>query len=154
MRDTSMARPWRVVLIVVGLGMALTALDMLLVSQRVHPIAEVADEADRLHLKLIAESVYEYRDLKGGWPAKAEDLQQTSLPLKAPLDVGLVKTGPYVVVWPKTLDPDPAKNGRRLLVYTRGGPARMGWVWICWGDFRTEYVSGEQFETILRAENK
>jgi hypothetical protein len=118
---------------------------------RVHPLVEVADEADKLHLKLIAESIYEYHGKHGRWPTKADDLRETSLPLTAPHDIETVKNGPYVVVWPKKLDPDPKKNGQRLLVYTRGGPARMGWIWLCWGDFRMEYVSGEQFDAILRA---
>jgi hypothetical protein len=145
-----MSRKWRVVMIVVGLALIFVIVDLVMLALRVHPISEVADEADRLHLKLIAESVYEYRAMKGRWPTMAEELEITSLPLKAPQDVTLVKNGPYVVVWPQDLDPEPKKNPRRLLVYTLGGPARLGWVWICWGDFRTEYVSREQFETILQ----
>jgi hypothetical protein len=127
---------------------------MALLALRVHPIIEVADEADKLHLRLIAESVYEYRAKNERWPTKAEDLAETSLPLTAPQDVALVKNGPYVVVWPQDLDPEPKKNAGRLLVYTRGGPARLGWIWICWGDFRMEYVSGEQFEAILKDATK
>src|SRR5262245_2427061 len=125
--------------------------DALLLVLWVHPLVEVADTADQLHLKWIAESVYEYQAKNGRWPGGAEDLQGTSLPLKAPHDVGLVKNGPYVVVWPQDLDSDPKKNGGRILVYTRGGPARRGWVWVCWGDFRTEYMPGEQFDAALQA---
>ena len=116
-----------------------------------HPLSQVADEADKLHLKLIAESVYEYHGKNGRWPGKAEDLLETSLPEKAPYDIALVKDGPFVVVWPQDLDPDPKKNARRLLVYTKGGPARLGWIWVCWGDYRTEYINGDQLQAILRA---
>jgi hypothetical protein len=143
-----MSRNWRFALVGVLVVFAVNAV-MTLVG--VHPLVGVADEADRLHLKLIAESVYEYRATKGRWPTQAEDLLETSLPATAPHDVGLVKNGPYAVVWPQDLDPDPKKNGGRLLVYTLGGPARRGWVWVCWGDFRTEYLSREQFQAVLQA---
>jgi hypothetical protein len=146
-----MSRKWRIAIVAVAGAVAFLVIDLVMLWTRVHPIVEVADEADRLHLKLIAESVYEYQAKNGRWPVQAEDLQGTSLPLTAPQDVGLVKNGPYVVVWPRDLNPDPKKNGSRILVYTRGGPARRGWVWVCWGDFRTEYMPGEQFDAVLQA---
>lgn len=143
-----MSHRFRVAFVTAVIGVAVYVLMLVF---RIHPLVEVADEADKLHLKLIAESVYEYQANKGRWPIQAEDLQETSLPLKAPQDVGLVKNGPYVVVWPQDLDPNPRKNGGRVLVYTLGGPARLGWVWVCWGDYRMEYISGDRFQEILRA---
>jgi hypothetical protein len=148
-----MSRKWRIALAAVAIAVVFVVIDLVMLLTRVHPLVEVADTADQLHLKLIAESVYEYHTMNDRWPTRAEDLQGTSLPLKAPLDVGLVKNGPYVVVWPQRLDPDPKKNGERILVYTRGGPARRGWVWVCWGDFRMEYMPGEQFDAALEAGN-
>jgi hypothetical protein len=146
-----MSRKWRSALVVAVPLVIFFVVQFAMLRLRIHPLVEVADTADKLHLKLIAESIYEYQAMKGRWPCCAEDLQETSLPLKAPYDVGLVKNGPFVVVWPQDLDMDPKKNGRRLLVYTLGGPARDGWVWVCWGDLRTEYMNGDQFQAVLRA---
>ncbi|OAI47458.1 hypothetical protein AYO44_09500 [Planctomycetaceae bacterium SCGC AG-212-F19] len=143
-----MSRNWRTVLLT---AVILAGVYVAMILLRVHPLVEVADTADQLHMNWIAESIYEYRAIKGHWPSRPDDLLQTSLAVKAPHDIGLLKTGPYVVVWPQDLDPDPKKNGGRVLVYTRGGPARLGWVWVCWGDYRMEYMKGEQFEAILQA---
>lgn len=114
-----------------------------------YSLMQVADHTERLHLELVARSIYEYRDKNGRWPTRAEDLQETSLPQTAPHDVAMVRNGGLVVNWPADWDREPAANAERVLAYSRGGPLRFGWVWVCWGDFRMEYMRHERVEELL-----
>jgi hypothetical protein len=44
-----------------------------------------------------------------------------------------------VFLWPQDLNPDPKDNAAVLLAYYKGGLYnRVGQVWVCWGDLRTE----------------
>lgn len=114
---------------------------------------QVSDEADKFHLRRIAESIYEHYALTGKWPGKAGDLRKTSLG-KLPYDIPLIEDEHYVVLWGEDLKPNPKENGQRLLVYAKGGPLRRGWKWVCWGDFRTEYLSEEQLQAVLQGAAK
>ena len=123
-----------------------------IVANRTEP--NVPDYADQLHLRKIAGSVYEYHGLTGKWPTDAKDLLITSLAREVPLDISLIQDQLYVVIWSQDLKPDPKDNAERVLVYAKGGPLRRGWKWVCWGDFRMEYMSEEQLQAALQASGK
>ncbi len=115
--------------------------------------SRVADEATQWHLRKIAESVYEYYALTGTWPSNPNDLRKTSL-AKLPHDIPMIENGNFVVIWGRDLKPNPADNAKRALVYAHMGPIRHGWKWVCWGDFRMEYMSEEQLQTVLQGAAK
>jgi hypothetical protein len=114
-------------------------------------IREVADEAVQLHLRLTASSIYEYHAATGKWPTQIGDLATTSLPAKSPhwkyqLDNELI-----VVVWHKTLNPDPKDNaGHILAYYNKGLISEQGQSWVCWGDLRTEYIKTDDLRDYLK----
>ena len=115
--------------------------------------SQVADEVEQWHLRKVAESIYEYHALTGKWPGDAEDLRKTSL-AQLPYDIPMIQNGQIVVLWSQDLKPHPSDNARRLLVYSVGGPLRYGWKWVCWGDFRMEYLNNEQIQAALQAGEK
>jgi hypothetical protein len=46
-----------------------------------------------------------------------------------------------VFLWPKDLQADPKDNAGMLLAYINGGLFnKLGRVWVCWGDLRTEHL--------------
>ena len=60
-----------------------------------------------------------------------------------------------MVEWPKDLEPDPKENAGLVLPYDNGGLfARLGRVWVCWGDLRTEYVNADDLQAKLQAVRK
>ena len=99
----------------------------------------IAHQALRDQLKMFGDAVYEYHSATGLWPASLDDLARTSLPQHSYLWRQTAKT--LVFLWPKTLKPDPKDNAGVLLVYAGGGLFnKMGRVWVCWGDLRTEHL--------------
>ena len=56
-----------------------------------------------------------------------------------------------VVVWHKNLKADPKDNAGLILAYhNKGLYARLGRVWVCWGDLRTEYIKVEDLRANLQ----
>jgi hypothetical protein len=112
---------------------------------------DVAHEAVRLHLNLIGSSIYEYRAATGKWPTQIDDLEKTSLPAKSPYWRSWFVNDVMVVVWHKSLNPDPKDNARHILVYhDKGLIAAGGHKWVCWGDLRTEYIKTEDLQAYLK----
>ena len=90
-------------------------------------------------LKLFGSSIYEYHSKTGQWPHALDDLAQTSLPATMP---GWRQTAaPVKILWRDDLNIDPKENADVLLLYYEGGMfSKLGRVWVCWGDLRTEYI--------------
>ena len=115
----------------------------------------IPHQAIQLHLRLVGSIIYEFHTNTGPWPERAEDLAATSLPLRSPYWKQMLDQGIIVVVWPKGLKPDPKENAGVVLTYDNGGLfARLGRVWVCWGDLRTEYVKVEDLRSKLEAVSK
>ena len=103
--------------------------------------ASIPHETIRLHLRLTASSIYEFHKATGRWPTTADDLASTSLPLVSPYWRTLIENGSVAVVWRSDLKPDPKDNASLVLTYNNAGLfSKVGRVWVCWGDLRTEYV--------------
>ena len=99
----------------------------------------VAHEAMQYQLKLFGSAMYEYHSATGRWPAGLEDLAQTSLPQRSYVWMQTART--FVFLWPKDLNPNPKDNAGVLLAYDPSGLFnRLGRVWVCWGDLRTEHM--------------
>lgn len=140
-----MRRKW-----LLALGVPLLFIVVWLVAVTIN-LWPVADHTEKLHLELIARSIYDYHASAGRWPTQPGDLLQTSLPQQCPHDVAMMRAGAFVVNWP-TADwqPTPQENADRLLLYSKGGPLRFGRVWVCWGDLRLEYMKEEHALELLR----
>ena len=134
----------------VGLGVAALLIGMVF---DYFDRGSIPHQAIQLHLRLVGSSIYEFHTNTGRWPERAEDLARTSLPLRSPYWKQLLDRGIIVVVWPKDLRPNPKDNEGRVLTYDNGGGlfARLGRVWVCWGDLRTEYVKAEELAGKLSA---
>ena len=101
----------------------------------------VPHEAIRLHLQLTASSIYEFHNAAGRWPATIDDLASTSLPQRSPYWRTLIENGSVAIVWRSDLKPNPKDNAALVITYNNAGLfSKLGRVWICWGDLRTEYV--------------
>lgn len=97
----------------------------------------VANQAMQIQLKLFGSAMYEYHTATKRWPTKLDDLAQTSLPRRSYIWQQTATT--MVFLWPHDLNPDPKDNADVLLAYYKGGLYnRVGRVWVCWGDLRTE----------------
>lgn len=106
----------------------------------------------RLHLRLTASSIYEFRNKTGLWPRTADDLASTSLPQISPHWKTLIDNGNVAIVWRTDLKPDPKDNAALVMTYNRAGLfPKMGRVWVCWGDLRTEYIKEEELRATLKA---
>lgn len=104
----------------------------------------VPHEAIRLHLRLTASSIYEFHNATGRWPTAADDLASTSLAQISPYWKSLIESGTVAIVWRSDLKPDPKDNAALVLTYNNAGLfSKLGRVWVCWGDLRTEYVKVE-----------
>jgi hypothetical protein len=104
--------------------------------------ASIPHETIRLHLRLTASSIYEFHKATGRWPKVADDLASTSLAQTSPYWRTLIDNGSVAVVWNSDLKPDPKDNASLLLTYNNAGLfSKLGRVWVCWGDLRTEYAS-------------
>jgi hypothetical protein len=114
-------------------------------------VRDVAHEAVRLHLNLFGSSIYEYHATTGKWPTQIDDLAKTSLPVKSPYWWSWFDHDAMVIVWHKTLNPDPKANAGHILAYhNKGLIAERGQSWVCWGDLRTEYIKTEDLRAYLK----
>jgi hypothetical protein len=108
-----------------------------------------------LHLRLVGSSIYEYHSKTGRWPARIQDLAETSLPQRSPYWKQMLEQETMVVVWRNDLKPDRSENAAAVLAYhNKGLFARLGRVWVCWGDLRTEYVKDAVLREKLQALTK
>jgi hypothetical protein len=99
----------------------------------------VAHLAMSYQLKMFGSAMYEYHSASGRWPASLDDLAQTSLPKQSYVWRQTADTMTFL--WPKDLNPDPKQNAAVLLAYNnRGLFNKLGRVWVCWGDLRTEHL--------------
>jgi hypothetical protein len=113
-------------------------------------VSEVAHESTRLHLGFFGSSIYEYHAATGKWPTQIGDLAMTSLPAKSPYWKAILDDEVDVIVWHKTLKPDPRDNADHILAYhNKGLIATQGQTWVCWGDLRTEYIMTEDLRKYL-----
>jgi hypothetical protein len=118
-------------------------------------IIAVANQAIQFDLEQIGSSIYGFHAKHGRWPGQLEDLRKTSLPQQRPYWEMEMRDGVFVVVWHKDLKPDPKDNADRILAYhNKGLLARLGHVWVCWGDLRTEYITSEELAARLQADQK
>jgi hypothetical protein len=114
--------------------------------------SDVAHQAIRIWLRLYGAAIYEYHANTGQWPSRADDLARTSLPQRFPYWRQGVDDQAIVLVWHKDLAPDPDANAGRILAYhNKGLYARLGRIWVCRGDLRTEYIPEEDLRARLRA---
>lgn len=112
-------------------------------------VSEVAHESVRLHLNLTGSSIYEYHAKTGQWPTQIGDLALTS-PTVSPYWRYLIDEELIVVVWHKTLKPNPKDNADHILTYyNKGLISERGQSWVCWGDLRTEYVKTDDLRAYL-----
>ena len=81
----------------------------------------------------------------------ADDLASTSLAQTSPYWRTLIDNGSVAVVWSSDLNPDPKDNSSLVMTYSNAGLfSKLGRVWVCWGDLRTEYMK----EAVLRSQLK
>ena len=110
----------------------------------------IPHEAIRLHLKFTAASIYEFHNTAGRWPKSADDLAFTSLPERSPYWRNLIENGSVAIIWRSDLKPNPKDNAGLVLTYNNVGFfSKLGRVWVCWGDLRTEYVKEEELRAKL-----
>jgi hypothetical protein len=111
----------------------------------------IPHESIRLHLKLTASSIYEFHNAAGRWPTAIDDLASTSLPRVSPYWRTLIENGSVAIVWRSDLKPDPRDNAALVMTYynNSGLFSKLGRVWVCWGDLRTEYVKEEELRAKL-----
>src|SRR5689334_3835130 len=108
-----------------------------------------AHQAMQYQLKLFGSAMYEYHAASGRWPARLEDLAQTSLALQSRVWRESART--MVFLWPQNLQTDPKSNAGVLLAYYPVGLFnRLGRVWVCWGDLRTEHMREQDLRAHLR----
>jgi hypothetical protein len=113
-------------------------------------VQEVAHEFAQLHLRLTGSSIYEYHAATGKWPTQINDLGTTSLPAKSPHWQALLEDEVIVVLWHRSLKPDPKDNSAHILAYyNKGLISERGQSWVCWGDLRTEYIRTEDLRAYL-----
>lgn len=112
---------------------------------------DIASHALRLHLTVVAASIYEYHSATEQWPRGADDLTKTSLQSRSPHWRELLESGAIKVVWHRGLKPNPDDNADQVIAYQgRGLLCCFGRVWVCWGDLRTEYVEDDSLEAALQ----
>jgi len=105
-----------------------------------------ANLAMQVQLHMFGSAIYEYHAQTGRWPTTVNDLGQTSLPARSRVWRQTANT--IVFLWPQDLKTDPKDNANVLLAHWNGGwYNRLGRVWVCWGDLRTEHMK----ESELRA---
>jgi len=110
----------------------------------------IPNEAIRLHLRLTASSIYEFHKARGRWPSSGDDLASTSLPQISPYWRSLIENGFVAVVWRTDLKPDPKDNASLVMTYHNAGLfSKLGRVWVCWGDLRTESITEKDLRAKL-----
>lgn len=111
--------------------------------------AEIAGRSVRFDLHLIGASIYEAQSRHGAWPAGLEDLDGTEY-LRMPYRKAMLEERRFVVVWHHDLSPEPAENANRVLAYDNHSlMSRFGWVLVCRGDLRVEYMGIEDLQDHL-----
>jgi hypothetical protein len=111
---------------------------------------DASHQAIQFYLRLYGAGIYEYHAQTGRWPTCPDDLAVTSLPRRTPYWKALLQDEVDVIVWHPDLKPDPKDNAGVLLAYhNKGLYARLGRVWVCWGDLRTEYIRAEDLQAHL-----
>jgi hypothetical protein len=137
-----------------GIGFAFVAL-LFVAFANFYSLSDISNHSIRLHLRLLGSGIYEYHAKTGRWPARIEDLAETSLPQHSPYWRVMIKSGTNVVVWHDDLRPDPKDNADLILAYhNRGLLASLGYQWVCWGDLRTEYITTRQLRERLQSVKK
>jgi hypothetical protein len=135
-----------VFLVVVAMTIALA-----LISRPIVGVEDIAHESARLHLGLYGSSIYNFHAATGKWPAQIGDLALTSLPAKSPYWKLMLDEEVDVIVWHKSLNPDPRANAKDILAYhNKGLISQRGQTWVCWGDLRTEYIKTEDLRAYLK----
>jgi hypothetical protein len=67
----------------------------------------------------------------------------------------LIDNGSVAVVWDNDLKPDPKDNASLVMTYNNAGLfSKLGRVWVCWGDLRTEYVKEEDLRSKLKSQSR
>ena len=108
----------------------------------------VPHQAIQVQLKLFGAAMYEYHSATGRWPSTLDDLARTSLPHRTYVWRETART--FVFLWPKDLASDPKANADVLLAYESGSLfSKIGRVWVCWGDLRTELLREPDLRTRL-----
>ena len=126
------------------------AIALVVIREPFSGVRDVAHVAVRLHLELFGSSIYEYHATTGKWPTQIDDLATTSLPATSPHWRSWFDYDAMVIVWHKTLNPDPKDNAGHILAYhNKGLIAEQGQSWVCWGDLRTEYIKTEDLRAYL-----
>ena len=133
------------------MAIIVVAITLIVIHRPFSGVSEVAHESVRLHLNLTGSSIYEYHAKTGQWPTQIGDLALTSLPTVSPYWRYLLDEELIVVVWHKTLKPNPKDNADHILTYyNKGLISERGQSWVCWGDLRTEYVKTEDLRAYLK----
>jgi hypothetical protein len=102
----------------------------------------------QFQLRMFGDAIYEYHAHTGAWPTKLDDFAQTSLPARSRIWRQTATT--IVFLWPQNLKPEPKDNANVLLAYWNGGWFnRLGRVWVCWGDLRTEHLQHAKLKAAL-----
>ena len=105
-------------------------------------------------LRVLGESIYEARTRRGAWPRRIEDLNGTEY-LKMPYRREGLEKGQYIILWPVEFEDEPVQNSDKVLAYDNGTVlARLGWVWVCRGDLRTEPMTRKSLQRLLDAGGK
>ena len=112
---------------------------------------DVAHQVIRIWLEHFGSSIYEYYSQSGRWPSQTDDLAKTSLPQLCRYWKQTLGDESIVVVWHKNLKAEPKDNaGLILACHNKGLYARLGRVWVCWGDLRTGYIKIEDLRASLQ----
>lgn len=108
----------------------------------------VAHQAMQVQLKLFGAAMYEYHSSTHRWPTSVDDLAKTSLPQRSHVWRQTART--LTLLWPQDLSADPKQNANILLAYDHAGLFnKLGRVWVCWGDLRTEHMREEDLRPRL-----
>ncbi|HET8549447.1 MAG TPA: hypothetical protein VFL57_15650 [Bryobacteraceae bacterium] len=108
----------------------------------------VPHQTIQVQLKLFGAAMYEYHAATGRWPASLDDLARTSLRQRSYVWRQTAST--FVFLWPENLKADPKDNSDVLLAYDRGSLfSKLGRVWVCWGDLRTEHMRNRELRDRL-----
>jgi hypothetical protein len=132
---------------------AVIAAVTIILAMNLAPSPDVEDMVQKYaqyHLSAVGSSIYEYQAATGNWPTQSGDLARTSLPVRSPYWKYMLDDELIVVVWHKTLNPNPLGNADHILAYyNKGLISTQGQSWVCWGDLRTEYIKTEDLHKYL-----
>jgi len=131
--------------IIIGAGALL-----IFIGVYIYNTMDVSSQAIRYRLGALGASIYECQAATGHWLGKAEDLAGTSMAVRLRYWQDDLQSGRVVVLWPHNLKPNPKDNRDRILSYFTGGLISTLGNWVCWGDLRTEYLSTEKLQALLK----